>query len=251
MEVVPGVHLVPGGRWSRMYLIEGETLTLVDSGLPWSHRSVLRYIQSLGRRPEELDTILTTHSHPDHTSGALSISKRTGARIVAHSADTRTHRNGEVSLSYMKVFTSLPLPLPFLQRAPVGALVEDGDLLPEHGGIRVIHSPGHTRGSVCYLLEDRGVLFSGDTLFSDGQRLSRSVPFPGYDGRRYRQTLARLSEIEFATVCGGHGAPLVGGASAKLRKLLREHPEPPSWGRFLTSLPRRLYRAERLTGEDH
>jgi glyoxylase-like metal-dependent hydrolase (beta-lactamase superfamily II) len=236
--MVPGVHLVPGGRWSRIYLIADETLTLVDSGLPWSHRRVLRYVSSLGRRPEEIGTILTTHSHPDHATGALSISKRTGARIMAHALDTKTHRNGEVSLSYMGAFTSLNLPLPFLQRATVGALVEDGELLPEHGGIRVIHSPGHTRGSVCYLLEDRGVLFTGDTLFSDGRRLSRSVPFPGYDGHQYRRTLARLSEMEFATVCGGHGAPLVGDASAKLRKLLREYPELPTWGGFLTSLPR-------------
>ena len=234
-----------------MYLIEGETLTLVDSGLPWSYRHVLKYVRSLGRRPEELRTILTTHSHPDHTTGARSIVRRTGAEILAHSLDTKPHRDGTVSLSYMGVFTSLDLPIPFLERAPVGTLVADGDLLPEHGGIRVIHSPGHTPGSVSYLLEDAGVLFSGDTLFSDGRRLSRSVPFPGSDGDQYRRTLTRLADVEFDTLCGGHGVPLIGGASAQLRKLLAERPDPPSWGAVVTSLPRRLYRGQGLTKEHH
>ena len=165
VEVAPGVHIVPGGRWSRMYLIEGETLTLVDSGLPWSHRHVLKYVRSLGRHPDELRTILTTHSHPDHTTGARSIVRRTGAEILAHPLDTKPHRDGTVSLSYMGVFTSLDLPIPFLERAPVGTLVADGDLLPDHGGIRVIHSPGHTPGSVSYLLEGRGgALLRGHAL---------------------------------------------------------------------------------------
>ena len=242
---------MPASGWSRIYLIEDDTLALIDSGLPWNARGVVSYIRSIGRRPEDLSLIMVTHSHPDHTAGALAISRRTGAKIVAHPHDTKTHSDGVVSLSYMGAFASLRVPLPFLQRTPVSSLVSDEQVLPVLGGIRAIHSPGHTPGSVCYLLESRSLLFSGDTLFSDSRRLSRSVPFPGSDARHYRQSLERLATLEFDALCGGHGAPLIGGASDRLRKLLAARPEPPSWGQFLKSIPTRLYRTGSLYGEDY
>ncbi len=84
---------------------------------------LVRYIRSIGRSPEELGLVLMTHSHPGHSTGALGISKRTGTEIVAHAADTRIHTGREVSLSYMSVFTSLPVPVPFLRRTAVARLV--------------------------------------------------------------------------------------------------------------------------------
>ena len=251
MEFLPGVHRVPGVTWSRTYLIEDETLALVDTGLPWHARRILDHIRSIGRKPEELSLILITHAHPDHTSGALAIRKRTGAEIVAHAGDTKTHSNREVSLSYMGVFTSLKLPLPFLQRTSVDTLVTDGQMIPAFEGIRVLHTPGHTRGSVCYLLENRNLLIAGDTLFSNGTRLSRSVPFPGYDAQLYQESLNRLVALRFDALCGGHGAPLVGEASDRLRELLAAKPDPPSWGDLVKSMPRRLYRGGGFGGPDY
>ena len=140
MEVLPGVHSVPGIGWSPAYLIEDDSLALVDSGLPWNVGGVLNYIRLIGRNPEELKWILMTHSHPDHSGGARAIMRRTGAEIVAHAGDTKTHSNLDVSLSYMGAFTSLRLPVPFLQRAHVDRLVSDEELLPVMGGIRVIHT---------------------------------------------------------------------------------------------------------------
>ena len=78
MESPPGVHRVSGVTWSRAYLVEDDTLALVDSGLPWHARKILDYISSICRKPEELSLILITHSHPDHTSGALAIRRRAG-----------------------------------------------------------------------------------------------------------------------------------------------------------------------------
>ena len=251
MEFLPGIHMIPNVRLSRAYLIEGDSLVLVDTGMPWNARGILSYINSIGRRPEELEAILMTHSHPDHSSGAKSINKRTGADVFAHSGDTKTHPNDEVSLSYMGVFGSLRLPVPFFQRTGVAHTVEDDEVLPLLGGIRVIHTPGHTPGSTCYLLEDRGVMFSGDTVFSDGNRISRSVPFPGYNRSDYIDSLNKIADLEFDTVCGGHGVPLIGRASTKLHNLLVERPEPPTWANFFKSLPRRISRAKSLHGEQH
>ena len=242
MEIVPGVHSIPGIRWSRAYLIVDDTLALVDAGLPWDAGRIVRYIRSIGRRPDELGMVLTTHSHPDHTGGTLPITRRTGAEVVAHAGDTKTHADLTVSLNYLGVFSALKVPVPFLRRTPART-IGDGHILPLLGGIRAIHTPGHTPGSLCFLLESRGLLFSGDTVFSDGARVQRSVPFPGASIRQYKRSLERLAELEFDILCGGHGSPLVGGASEALRKLLRRSPDPPTWSSLLKSVPSRLYRS--------
>ena len=250
MEIVPGIHIVPEIAWSRVYLIEDEMLTIVDSGPPGSAGKVVDYIRSIGRGPDDLRLILVTHGHPDHTSGVAELGSRTGAATLAHVEDTTTHHGDEVSLSYMGIFGSQGSPLPFLRRARVTRTVGDNQVVPVRQGIGVIHTPGHTPGSVCYLLEESGLLFSGDTLFSNGVGLSRSMPFPGSDGDEYVRSLRRLADMDFDILCGGHGDPLLGGASEKLRDLLKTSPEPPSWGEYLRSSPRRLLRSGSLRGHD-
>jgi glyoxylase-like metal-dependent hydrolase (beta-lactamase superfamily II) len=231
--------------------VAAETLAIIDSGLPGSAGTVLRYIESIGRRPEELSHILMTHAHPDHTGAASVLVRRTGAKIVAHRADARRRVGGPLTLNYMRLFGALPLPVPFLERTPVTHPVEDGELLPIAGGIRVLHTPGHTAGSLCFLEQSSKTLFSGDTIFSDGTSLSRSVPFPGYDGPSYRSSLARLATIDFEAVCGGHGTPLLKGGTAVLNELLSARPDPPTWARYLRSVPHRLRNSISLSGEEH
>ena len=256
VELTQGVHLVPGIPWSRVYLIEDEKLAVVDTGPPWVAGRVVNYIRSIGRNPEDLELILITHSHPDHVSSALPLIKRTGARLAAHPADTRTLPNQGVNLRRYGPLSGLRERLPFLRGTPVSQTVEAGEVLPISNGVKVIHTPGHTPGSTCYLLEDRGLLFSGDTIFSDGQNISRSVPFPGYNGLHYRQSISSLASMQFDALCGGHGAPrhgapLLSGASDRLRALLAAHPEPPTWGGLIKGIPRRLYHARGLSGEDY
>ena len=237
MEIVAGIHLVPGVRWSRVYLIENETMAVVDAGPPWSARSVLDYIRKIGRRPEDLTHILMTHSHPDHAGGVPALIRRTGARLMAHPHDTRTFASQEVHLSNIGLFSRLLERLSFIEGTPVTETLEDGQVLPIHGGITVIHTPGHTPGSVCYSIPDRGVLFSGDTIFSDGSSVARSVPYPRYNGLDYRRSIDRLAALEFDTLCGGHGSPLMTHASDRLRAMLADDPEPPTWG---SAIKRRL-----------
>ena len=112
--------------------------------------------------------------------------------------------------------------------------VEDGEVL--HMGnteIEVLHTPGHTPGSACYLLEGNGVLFTGDTIFSDGRAISRSLPYPRSSAADLRRSVDRLAALDFEVLCGGHGTPLVGGASRRLKELLTNDPEPPTWSGFV------------------
>ena len=236
MRVARGVHMIPGIRWSRVWLIEGEDeLALVDAGHPWTSSAVEGYLRSIGRGLREVSLILITHAHPDHFGGAASLRMTTGARIVAHPADCRRLSDGTWTLSYLGA-GSVPAPVPFLRRTPVDLLVGDGDILPFSRAVRVFHTPGHSPGSLCYLLERDGVLFTGDTLFSDGRRVARSAPFPKSDRSLYRHSVARMSDLEFDVLCGGHGRALKASGSAAVRELVTRRPEPPGWGHVLARL---------------
>ncbi len=225
MEIFPGIHQLPGLRWSNAYLlVEKERLTLVDAGLPGYGKKILAYIVSIGRNPSELERVIVTHSHPDHTGSLKRLVQITGATIMAHTADTRRDNKTESRrLHYPAQPPSFDWDLPLLRRIPVHELMEDGQLLPVLGGLRVMHTPGHTPGSVCLYLKDQKVLFTGDTLISDGYCFRRPVPFPGTSFRDYRASVDRLALLPFETACVGHGKPLRQGGAAALQEMLNNY----------------------------
>lgn len=104
-----------------------------------------------------LNYILLTHGHHDHILGLHPLQTRFGGKIVMHETEEAFLADDSLSLR-MSAFVDLPR----VCRADI--LVKDGDVLPfGDSNIRVLHTPGHTRGSVCYMLDNN--LFSGDTVF--------------------------------------------------------------------------------------
>ena len=228
MEICPGVHQVPGLRWSNAYLlVEPARLTLIDSGLPGDGKKVLAYIQQLGRSPSELERVIVTHGHPDHTGPLKGLSPHTGAVIAVHPSDTRyREKTNSRWLHYPAQPPALDWSrwdLPFLHRIPAHELIEDGQLLPVLGGLQVLHTPGHTPGSVCLYLAGQKVLFTGDTLLADGQCFRRPVAFPGTNLSDYRASVDRLAQLPFETACVGHGQPLRQAGSAVLAEMLNNY----------------------------
>ena len=225
MEVRPGIHQVPGLRWSNAYLlVEDESLTLIDAGVPGDGKKILRYIQSIGREPSELARVLLTHSHPDHTGPLKRLSQQTGAVITAHRADTRRRAKWEdIGLHYPGQPPTFGWDVSFLRRIPAHQFLEDGETLPVLGGLQVLHTPGHTPGSVCLYLSSQGVLFTGDTLLGDGHSFRRPVPFPGTSFREYRDSVERLAQLPFESALVGHGKPVLQGGTARLQEMLEHY----------------------------
>lgn len=225
MEIRPGIHRVPGLRWSNAYLlVEEGGLTLIDAGGPGDHRGILWYIRSIGRDPLELARVVLTHSHPDHTGTVKELFQHTGAPIAVHRGDTRQGtKAGDFRLYYPAQPPTFGWELPFLQQMPAHQFLEDGQVLPVLGGLQVLHTPGHTPGSICLYLANQGVLFTGDTLLSDGEWFRRPVPFPGTNFQQYRASVKRLGQLPFETACGGHGRPVLQGGSARLQEMLEHY----------------------------
>ena len=220
MEVVPGIHKVDGTWGGNVYLLDGgDSLTQVDAALPFNGRRIRRYIQSMGRTVSDVRQLVLTHAHPDHTGSIHSLFGDSGVPTLVHEADTLRSGSGR-RLYYRGQLFSLPGKLPLCSRIPAHSLLADGAVLAHLPGVRVLHTPGHTAGSVCLLDEERGVLIAGDMLISDGKSFHRPVQFPGTDFRAYRRSIERIVSLDFDTVCAGHGKPVVGGAKASLERML-------------------------------
>jgi glyoxylase-like metal-dependent hydrolase (beta-lactamase superfamily II) len=213
LEHVEGVHRVPGVRGANAYLLTFGPLTLVDCGLPGSGRAVIEFMAALGHRPEALERILITHRHPDHCGGAAYLRDRTGAEVCAHGGDALVA--GELSVLRGTVRAGGVI---------VDRLLEDGAELP--GGIRVVHCGGHTAGSACYYVPERGLLFLGDMAINNVDRLSRPISFSNEDSAAYERALARLTQLDAEAGFFGHGPPLIGGLREALVALEERGPTP-------------------------
>ncbi len=232
MRAVPDITMVKGGVGGNAWILEEErAVTLIDSGTRASYRRILECLRALGREPESVSTILLTHGHPDHYGGASRLQRETGARVLIHSADVTVNRSGTPLVRYHWV--------PGIVAPNVDGFLEDGQVLPVMGGLTVLHTPGHTPGSVAFHLVARDLLFTGDTLLANGRHFRRPLPLPHTKRSDYRRSVQRLSGLSFETAYPGHGLPIVGGAGARLREfdLLRYGRDVPWWWRAMRGVP--------------
>lgn len=223
VAVAPQVYQIMA--WgANAYLIEEEELTLVDTGLRGNAFFLVELIRRLGRSPHELTQILITHHHYDHAGAVVRLRELTGAQVAIHHAD---------------IANGLPYPIPdpasrLLHYPPLSALrgllvvearhfdraLQGGEVLPPLGGLEVIHTPGHTPGSVCYFSRERGVLLVGDAIVHRRHRLVPPARLASVDVALARLSLSKLTGLPVRVVLFGHGRPLQQGAGGAIRELV-------------------------------
>jgi len=163
------IYRLGGALVSAHLLVDNDGLVLVDTGLLGIADELGRLLKKIGRSPRELNAILLTHGHLDHTGGASRIQRETGALVWVHPAD-REHVAGRVRYRGWARGCGL---LECAGRAvmrfnPPEVTNEfvDGQRFPWWGGLRVLHLPGHTPGHCGFFCERTGWLLSGDVFAS-------------------------------------------------------------------------------------
>ncbi len=176
------------------YIITSENNSGVLIDAPYGEEFILNQLSLKG---VDLKKILLTHGHCDHIASAAEIARRTGAEIYIHSADLSKLTNNRTNLTE---FFSLP-PIDPVTDAKT---VEDGDIvIQDELEFEVLHTPGHTSGSVCYIIGNN--MFCGDTLFKGS--IGRT-DMPDGNESVMADTLAMLYDFDIKTdyrLYSGHG----------------------------------------------
>jgi len=230
-QLIDGVYRLEGLRSSNAFLIDSSgDLALVDTGMAGDAARIIKQIEAVGYKITELKTVMLTHAHGDHTGGAAGIVQRSGAMVMSHRSEV-PYIEGKEKLPSGSV----------LQRAVrwldnrisgggpgimVSRALEDGDRLDYLGGLEVIHSPGHTPGSICLYQERNRVLFSGDLLFNGnlitGRGGLRYPPrFFSVDSAEVEKSFQRLGSLMVRVLCVGHGDPIVRREAVRLSDLFQ------------------------------
>jgi len=217
MEVAPDVHAVRL-IGVNAFLILGDELTLVDAGLRGSGLMLRRHLSALGRPISDITRIVCTHGHPDHIGGVQEVARASGAQVLMHRADMERLR-----IRFREVVSGRPAPgaiIAYLTQAPTDVVAaEEGDELPLLGGLRVLHTPGHTPGSICLYSETRRLLIVGDML----QQIRGKISLPSHlftdDMGLARRSIARLAELDVETILFSHYPPVRQGGREALRAL--------------------------------
>ena len=229
VQLAPGVWRIPLAPFDLLnaFLLEGDdgSLTLLDAGTRRAPRRVLPALAGLGRAPGDLTHLLLSHAHADHAGGAEGIASTTGSRVLAHERETIYLREGRMPTPDRSARGGR-----LLARSPAGRFTPvevdetfvDGALLPLSGGLRVVHTPGHTPGHCSFLHSPSGVLLVGDALFN--VRGLRSVTSPCTDVRQARESAHRLGDLDFDVAAFAHGEHVARGARPAVRAFLSGRP---------------------------
>ena len=230
MEVAPGVHHFTRYQFNWYVVQDDGGLTVIDAGFPGHYRVLLEGLASLGRTVRDVQAVIITHAHADHTGFASTLSAESGAPIYVHRDDVALVRR-PLYLPWPGLLTHAWRPytasmlthavvngLLRLPRIPAPCPVADQDVLDAPGRPRIIHVPGHTPGDIVVHLPERGLLFTGDALVTrdlftgrDGDPQLTAASLNG-DYAQATRSLSRLEDLGQVVLLPGHGRPWTGTA---------------------------------------
>ena len=150
-------------RSVRVYLIVGQSVCLIDCGVSGSEKVILDYLEEIGRGPGDISHIVLTHSHPDHIGAAAALQEITSAKVAGPEAERSWIEDVREQ--------ALARPVPGFSALVGGSIhldlpLSDGSAVDLGSGLclRALSTPGHSHGSLSYLLKGQGVIFTGDAI---------------------------------------------------------------------------------------
>jgi glyoxylase-like metal-dependent hydrolase (beta-lactamase superfamily II) len=211
-----------------VYLIEEDPLTLIDTG-PHTDEAIIALkdgLLRLGYGLHAIKRIILSHAHADHFGMARLIAEESGAKVYIHSWDAPEVVANEDKAPFKRLLAGVGVPVEMLERLEVGSasfrqyerrldsveILKDEDEIPfEHESLTVVHTPGHTPGSICLLRTSNRLMFSADTILKNITPNPVLNHDPVDSNRRFQSlgeylvSLAKIKSIAPTILKGGHG----------------------------------------------
>jgi glyoxylase-like metal-dependent hydrolase (beta-lactamase superfamily II) len=207
-----------GGTVTQVYIVRGAVTALVDTGVFGTPtRDVAPALATLGLSLSDVDMVVNTHGHMDHLGGNAEVKDAGGAQIALHRADQPLADSNDFHAQRLRELFPVvdadhlrpareAMTMRLLGRAiGVDRLLDDGDTVELGADVKltVVHTPGHTVGSVCYYWEAAGILFTGDSIQARSVH-GGGLPIVEIPGS-YGESVKRAREIRPSVLAMGHG----------------------------------------------
>jgi len=224
MKILPDIYQITL-RGVNLFVIAEEKLTLIDTGFRGSLPGISRYLGKIGRSVDEISLIIATHNHLDHIGGMPEIKEASGAKVAVHSADLGNSLDelpyhGIVRQALKVPPVRLLRPLVFARPGDVDFKLEGGEVLKPLGGLEVIHTPGHTPGSISLYSKKHKLLFVGDAINNRFIKMRYPSKAVSINLDEAVKSVEKLAELDFENICFGHGRLVLGDARWRLKKEL-------------------------------
>lgn len=216
-EVFSGIFQFKGV--SNFYLVLDTENFIVDTGLPGRTGELENCLKLNGIKPHDIRTIILTHHHFDHTGSLEKIKNLTDARVAVHVADW-PYVSGEKIYNgplFMRPLIKLMNLVYGIKPFQKDMVLNDGDKI---GDYTVIHTPGHTPGSICLYNPQNKVIFVGDNIrYNNGILESprgRLLP----DLVNYKKSMEKIASLDVETILTGHGKPVTTDANQLMKEFI-------------------------------
>jgi len=188
---------------SNIYLLNGDTI--IDSGTGSNFVRLYEIFKQMKLDFDNIKNIVNTHMHWDHIGGNGFFKN---AKIHIHEKDAGVLEKGDSEMSNSMYFNGN------MHSMKIEKKLKDGD---EIFGFKVLHTPGHTPGSICLFDKKDRILITGDTIFSNG--VGRT-DLPGGNEDDLNNSIERLSNLNIETILPGHGEPVLKSGSKAINNII-------------------------------
>ncbi len=209
-------------------LTAGGEAMLVDAGMRGSSPLILGGLQAMDLTIDDVKAIVITHRHPDHAAGAAELIAGREIAVMAHPLEAGVLSGWEDHPSPFQNKLMARVARPVIDKLNAGptqvdVALEDGDVIPFAFPVRVVHLPGHTRGSIALHLPEQRVVIIGDALqYKLAWKLSPPAVDVTEDPKQAMESLQGLLRLDFDAICFSHFPPMRSGGHAALTAMLRQ-----------------------------
>ena len=186
------------------YVIKDELTVLIDPGLENYLEQRLKEMQDDGIDPKDIDVIAITHLHPDHCGATAALKEVSGAKVALHPLQVDyLDIMAEESRKFLGVGIAKKFSADFVleERLSLGSTE-----------LKVIHTPGHSPGGICFYAEDTKILICGDLVFEQGVGRT-DLPFG--DMKELKNSIETVSALDTELLLPGHGRIIEGESNVK------------------------------------
>jgi len=201
---------------SNIYLVQNkDRFTLFDAGIQIYFKETVAAIEELGLKLAQMDQLVLTHTHLDHSGSCpLFLEAAKKAELWVSREEGELLEKGDDSLVLGSMLGQRLPPLSVARKLQEGDTVRVGDF-----AFQVLHTPGHSFGSLCFFEPRKGILIAGDVVFRGGS--FGRVDFPTGNGQQLIASIARLAKLPVKILLPGHMGIATKGAQEEIKLSLQ------------------------------